>query len=67
MILLNDQNPDIVPDKLRNPINFKVLAIIAALVIGFHILVNVSEDSDLYVYSFSMLIPLSVSIFGFIC
>ena len=66
MILLNDQNPDIVPDKLRNPINFKVLAIIAALVIGFHILVNVSEDSDLYVYSFSMLIPLSVSIFGFI-
>jgi len=62
---MND-GPDVVPERLRDQINFKVICIIGVIVIGFHILVNVSEDSDLLIYGFSMIIPLSVSIFGFI-
>lgn len=63
---MTDDSPEIVPEKLHNQINFKVIAIISAIVIGFHILVNTSENSDAFVYVFSMLIPLLVSIFAFI-
>jgi len=58
--------PDIVPDKLSSPVNYKVLVIIGALVIGFHIFVNTFEESDMFVYGFSMIIPATVSIFAFI-
>lgn len=57
---------DVVPEKLSSPINIKVIGVIASIVIGFHILVNYSEESDAYIYAFSMLIPLFVSVFGFI-
>ncbi len=57
---------DIVPEKLGSPINYKVLVLIGAIVIGFHILVNTSKDSDALIYSFSMIIPGCVSIFAFI-
>lgn len=59
---------DIVPEKLGSPINFKIIGVIAAVVIGFHILVNSTDESfsDSLIYGFSMLIPLSVSIFAFI-
>ena len=57
---------DVVPEKLDSAINYKILAIIGALVIGFHILVNVTEESDMIVYGFSMIIPASVAVFGFI-
>lgn len=57
---------DIVPEKLGSPVNYKVLYVIGALVIGFHVLVNISEDSDLLIYGFSMIIPASVSVFAFI-
>lgn len=57
---------EIVPDKLRSSINYKVLSIIGGLVLGFHFLVNNTEESDLLVYIFSMSIPASVSIFSFI-
>ena len=55
-------NLDIVPDKLGSPINYKVLVIIGILVIGFHIVVNILEDSDVLIYGFSMVIPASVSV-----
>lgn len=58
--------PEIVPEKISSPINFKIIGVIAILVIGFHILVNYSEESDALVYGFSMIIPLSVTIFAFI-
>ncbi len=58
--------PDIVPEKLGSPINFKVVVIIGIIVIGFHILVNTIEDSDMLIYGFSMIIPVSVSVFAFI-
>jgi len=57
---------EIVPDKLVSSINYKVLVIIGALVLGFHFLVNNTEESDQWVYIFSMSIPASVAIFGFI-
>ena len=57
---------DIVPEKLTSPINYKVLVIIGAIVIGFHILVNNSKDSDALIYGFSMIIPATVSVFAFI-
>jgi len=50
---------DVVPEKLDSVINYKILAIIGVLVIGFHILVNVTEESDRIVYGFSMIIPAS--------
>ncbi len=58
--------PEVVAEKLGSPINFKIIGIIIVLVIGFHILVNYLDDSDLLVYGFSMIIPLTVSIFAFI-
>ncbi|MBS3922330.1 MAG: histidine kinase [Nitrosarchaeum sp.] len=57
---------EIVPDKLESSINYKILAIIGGLVLGFHFLVNNTEESDLLVYIFSMGIPASVAIFSFI-
>ncbi len=59
-------NSDIVPEKLGSPINYSVLLIIGAIVIIFHVVVNISEDSDELIYGFSMIIPLSVSIFAFV-
>ena len=57
---------EIVPDKLTSSINYKVLAIIGVAVLGFHFLVNNIEESDQLVYIFSMSIPASVAVFGFI-
>jgi len=58
--------PDTVPEKLGSPVDYKILIIIGAIVIGFHILVNTTEQSDMLVYGFSMLIPASVATFAFI-
>ena len=63
---MKEYGAEVVPEKLGSPINFKIVAVIAALVLGFHFLVNYSEDSDSLIYGFSMIIPLSVSIFAFL-
>lgn len=57
---------DIVPEKLGSPIDWKVIVIIATIVIGFHITVNILEDSSALTYGFSMIIPAGVAVFGFI-
>ena len=57
---------EVVPEKLGSPINYKIIALVAALVIGFHITVNVIKESDALVYGFSMIIPASISVFSFI-
>ncbi|MEC4848463.1 MAG: histidine kinase [Nitrosarchaeum sp.] len=57
---------EIVPDKLKSSIDYKVIAIIVAIVLGFHFLVNNTEESDNLVYIFSMSIPASVAVFSFI-
>lgn len=56
----------IVPDKLSSPINFKIIFVIVASVIGFHVLVNFIEEPDMLIYGFSIVIPFSVSIFSFV-
>ncbi|NOS61643.1 MAG: hypothetical protein HOO66_01180, partial [Nitrosarchaeum sp.] len=54
------------PEKLGSPINYSVLVLIGAIVVIFHIVVNISQDSSVLTYSFSMIIPVCVSIFAFI-
>lgn len=63
---MKDKTPEVVPEKLGSPINFKIVAVIAALVLGFHFLVNYSEGSDALIYGFSMIIPAAVSVFAFV-
>ena len=64
---------EVVPEKLDSPINFKIIGIIAGIVIGFHFLVNSLAEiddyvttSDAFIYGFSMFIPLFVSAFAFL-
>jgi len=63
---MKDETPQVVAEKLGSPINFKIIAVIAGLVLGFHFLVNYSEGSDALIYGFSMIIPLAVSVFAFV-
>jgi hypothetical protein len=69
---MKDPGAEVVPEKLGSPINFKIVAIIAGIVLGFHFLVNSLAEldqhalsSDALIYGFSMIIPVSVSIFAF--
>ncbi|MFB5621131.1 MAG: hypothetical protein ACE5RC_08395, partial [Nitrosopumilus sp.] len=70
---MKDPGVEVVPEKLDSPINFKIIAIIAGVVLGFHFLVNYLAESDVYasssdalIYGFSMIIPISVSAFAFL-
>ena len=56
---------DVIPEKLGSPINYSVLLLIGAIVVIFHIVVNISKDSDALVYGFSMIIPATVSVLDF--
>lgn len=69
----DDPGAEVVPEKLDSPINFKIIGIIAGIVIGFHFLVNSLAEidyyvttSDAFIYGFSMFIPLFVSAFAFL-
>lgn len=60
--------PDIVPDKIRSPFDYRVLIGIAALVISVHIFINyftIPDDADTIASIFSILNPLIVSTIGF--
>jgi hypothetical protein len=62
-------NPEIVSDKLKNPINIKILILIGITVIGFHILVNfylLPEDGEKTGQIFATITPLTASIIGII-
>ena len=62
-------SPDIVPDKLKTKINFKIILGIIAAVLIFHIYVNYvtnSDDADTIISIFSFLNPLAVSFASFI-
>lgn len=70
---MKDSGADVVPEKLGSPINFKIVGVIAGLVLGFHFLVNYLAEldeyaltSDAFIYAFSMFIPLFVSAFAFL-
>ncbi len=60
--------PDIVPDKIKSPFDYRVIAGIVALVITFHVLINyfvIPDDADVIASIFSFLNPLIVSTAGF--
>ncbi|MBS3926574.1 MAG: histidine kinase [Nitrosarchaeum sp.] len=62
------EQPDIVPDKIKSPFNYRILVGIAVLVISVHILINygtIPDDADTIVSIFSFLNPLIVTIIGF--
>ena len=62
-------NPDIVPDRLRTNINYKIISGIIIAVVSFHIFVNyVSplDDTDVIISIFSFLNPLAVSVASFV-
>jgi len=61
--------PEIVPDRIKSPFNYKILAGIITSVIIFHIMINVvivPEDAEMTVSIFSVFNPLIASIIGFI-
>ena len=61
--------PEIVPDKIKSPFNYKILAGIITSVIIFHVMINVvivPEDAEMTVSIFSVFNPLIASIIGFI-
>lgn len=62
------KEPEIVPDKIKSPFDYKVLLGIAGLVITVHVVINyfsTPDDADTIVSIFSFLNPLIVSIIGF--
>lgn len=70
---MKEPGAEVVPEKIGSPINFKIVGVIAGIVLGFHFLVNYLAEfdeyaltSDAFIYAFSMFIPLSVSAFAFL-
>ena len=66
---MKDPGSEVVPEKLGSPINFRIVAVISGIVLGFHFLVNFLAELDHYalssdalIYGFSMIIPVSVSL-----
>ena len=62
------KEPEIVPEKIKSPFDYKVLLGIAVLVITVHIVINyftTPDDADTVASIFSFLNPLIVSIIGF--
>ena len=62
------KEPEIVPDKIKNPVDYRVLVGITILVIIFHVWNNyfvTSDNADTITSIFSFLNPLIVSIIGF--
>jgi len=60
--------PEVVPEKIKSPYDFKIFIIIAVIVISFHVLINFAiseENSDTIASIFSFINPLIVSIIGF--
>jgi hypothetical protein len=62
------KEPDIVPEKIKSPFDYRALIGIAILVISFHIIINygVGEvDADTIASIFSITNPLIVTVIGF--
>ncbi|WP_299290607.1 histidine kinase [Nitrosopumilus sp.] len=60
--------PEVVPEKIKSPFDYKAIIGIAILVISFHVITNYFVDpdsSDLIVSIFSFINPLIVAIIGF--
>ena len=60
------KEPEIVPDKLKDPLNFKMISLIVIGVIVLHILINTVDELGIIVYSWSMGVPLAIVIISFL-
>lgn len=60
--------PDVVPEKLKNPLNYKILILIFAIGAGIYFVIqNLSEDdAGSLIFILSVVIALSVSVYSFI-
>jgi len=56
---------EVVPDKLRSPINYKIIVSIVAGIIVLHTLINTVDEFGIIVYSWSMSVPLAIIVFSF--
>lgn len=62
------KEPEIVPEKIKSPFDYRALIGIAALAISFHVYINyfsLPEDTDTIASIFSFLNPLIVAVSGF--
>ena len=57
---------EVVPDKLSNPLNYKLIALIVGGIIVLHGLINTIDEFGILVYSWSMGIPLAIVFFSFL-
>lgn len=60
------KEPSIVPDRLKDPLNYKMIGLIFAGVVVLHMLINTVDELGIIVYSWSMGVPLAILIFSFI-
>lgn len=57
---------EVVPDKLKNPLNYKLIVLIVAGIIFLHVLINTIDEFGILVYGWSMVVPLAIIIFSFL-
>ena len=63
-----DEIPDVVPDKIKNSIDYKAFIGVAILVISFHVFISyftIPDNADMIVSIFSFVNPFIVMISGF--
>ena len=60
------KEPKIVPSKLSDPINYKMIILIIGGMIALHVLINYMEDSRAVVYGWSMSIPFAIFVMSFV-
>ena len=60
------KEPEIVPNKLNDPINFKIIALIIGGMIGFHVLINSINKPETIIYSWSIGVPFIIAVLSFI-
>lgn len=59
-------HPEIIPNRLRDPINYKIIALLVTTVVILHVLVNTIDHSVILVYSWSIGVPVAIIVFGII-
>jgi len=57
---------EVVPEKLSDPLNYKIIGLIVAGIIVLHILINTIDELGIIVYGWSMGVPLAIVIFSFL-
>lgn len=60
--------PDIVPDKLKNPINLKIVSLIILIAVGIYVVLNLLNEDDVGnpIFALSVIFASAVSISSFV-